>query len=1441
MTRAETSSPIAVLAFANLVAAGEPLPSLGDEADRLGELFADAPVQTHAIERASLAKVVDALQTHRNRVLIFHYAGHAGDAMWALADDDGDGDDDWINASELAAAFATSPPPRLVFLNGCATEPQVQAFLDAGVRSVIGTTVKIQDEVAAQFASRFYAGLLGGDTIAGAFAVATHEARARSQGTPRSILKPMRPQAVAAGGVAVEDAIEDAIEDADEIAEHGWPWQLHPAGSDAHDWRLAEAIDDPLYEFPLPADCRARYPREPYPHLMWYRREDAAIFFGRSREIRELADEILGDSAGVVIPFCGESGVGKSSLLEAGLQPRMQPHADVRIRRREAGCGLVAALRSALGARVGEPCPDAWERAERESGRPVVVVIDQAEEVFTQPLPTEPTGRSLEGPDERGDERDGERHGERNEEFATFCEAVQEAADAARLANDLDVDGSFRRRVVLSFRKEWLSEIEDALQDGGVLTTRRCTIRSLGRRGVTEAILGPVERTDGHYRLQVADDFVEQVRSDLCSDPDTPVAPVLQILLHNVYHRAVDRNADRPTLEWTEADARTGGANALATHLDESLVEIAAAGAQPSLAALRPALKAGLALDVLMQHVTADDTSEQVALADLNARYAHLGASVYPLLQLAAERHLLTFVVDKGDAPQTRTRLIHDTLAGIVARRAVNSNSRGRIARRILDNAFEGLPPGPLERSELPPAMTLHQYVQLRRGRLGTRTLDRRERDWVGKSVRVGAILGAIGLFLLIAIPWGFVAQNRRQQAEADKRLVAAVPIKNAATLRVALDEVAPRHRDDLRGYLHDPESDEFDDSDEARLTAFNAAVLLAEIGEAHPKSLLRATMLLPSEKLPLLAEAIAACDRIDRERTAAALSLITGEPRLDLLGIRSSAMPDPSEDWAPQDQPADASVKPRLAALLVLLEAEGVPLDWPVDWFGHDGDANGRTELQLRLAGELADASRAIESAGSEFVYGLHTVPVVLPESVPDVVFLTALLGGVTHDRVGWHLPTTPIDPLSGERPYSADIDARLSGLLRHDDAFLRSLAAYVDDWLGGRPRATERPDRGRRTDRLTVRRLVRDRWARFEVTAETAETGGTNRATSAAYSPWGWELRKIVPDERDFLVRDEARLRFEPRLQAMHSLEATHSMRTVRAVRAFEPVAVKPDPAPQAPPPPAPIVPSLAELSLIGEPSQYERRPALATHPSFWMASTETTAALLALYRNRARNVPRSTGGGAYGWQPARGVTFEEALSFCNWLTDLTYPAADGGPSPERVYDETTWTTRPDRRGFRLPTMAEWELAARAASTGRYSFGNVGRRIHLYGNVGEDSSDPTPRTVVPVGTTIPNAYGLFEMHGNVREWVWPDGAADESDESDESDTAETVRPVEAVDVDGRQWLKDSSFRLGMADWALEDFGPNGYATPVYGTHNDIDVGFRIATSHLGDSTDDD
>jgi len=70
-------------------------------------------------------------------------------------------------------------------------------------------------------------------------------------------------------------------------------------------------------------------------------------------------------------------------------------------------------------------------------------------------------------------------------------------------------------------------------------------------------------------------------------------------------------------------------------------------------------------------------------------------------------------------------------------------------------------------------------------------------------------------------------------------------------------------------------------------------------------------------------------------------------------------------------------------------------------------------------------------------------------------------------------------------------------------------------------------------------------------------------------------------------------------------------------------------------------------------------------------------------------------------------------------------------------------------------LPTEAEWEYAARAGTTTRYSWGNSESQAGEYAWYNKNAYDVGGKYAHGVGIKMPNPWGLYDMHGNVWEWV--------------------------------------------------------------------------------------
>ena len=122
------------------------------------------------------------------------------------------------------------------------------------------------------------------------------------------------------------------------------------------------------------------------------------------------------------------------------------------------------------------------------------------------------------------------------------------------------------------------------------------------------------------------------------------------------------------------------------------------------------------------------------------------------------------------------------------------------------------------------------------------------------------------------------------------------------------------------------------------------------------------------------------------------------------------------------------------------------------------------------------------------------------------------------------------------------------------------------------------------------------------------------------------------------------------------------------------------------------------------------------------FWLAAVPVTQAQFAAFEPDHRSLFQGD------QRPVDNVTWFQAMAFCGWL--------------ER---------RDGLKGARLPTEEEWEFACRAGTTSRYWSGESESDLKRVGWYDQNSGGQTH----PVGEKQPNAWGLYEVHGNVYEWT--------------------------------------------------------------------------------------
>ena len=209
----------------------------------------------------------------------------------------------------------------------------------------------------------------------------------------------------------------------------------------------------------------------------------------------------------------------------------------------------------------------------------------------------------------------------------------------------------------------------------------------------------------------------------------------------------------------------------------------------------------------------------------------------------------------------------------------------------------------------------------------------------------------------------------------------------------------------------------------------------------------------------------------------------------------------------------------------------------------------------------------------------------------------------------------------------------------------------------------------------------------------------------------------------------------------------------------------------------------------------------------------SIGTTPVTQSLWESVRQDNPSMNSGSA---RPVERVSWYEAIDFCNRLSKMEglEPAyrvtvrEEGWWVLKRVSQDVLWNRGAD--GFRLPTEAEWEYAARAGSSQEYSGSDD---IEVVGWHLSNSAHKSHE----VGLKQPNGWGLFDMSGNVCEWVWDVTEAYPTDE-----VVDPIGPTKGIGriVRGGSWL-DSPEQCKV--WSRGSLGPD-----LSRSH----IGFRLARS---------
>lgn len=480
-------------------------------------------------------------------------------------------------------------------------------------------------------------------------------------------------------------------------------------------------------------------PQEPFRYLDPYDATHAQVFFGRGWSIRSLLAALTEqpqDSPPCLFAI-GPSGVGKSSLLMAGVIPRLERQAECLYFRCTPKFSLSDSLIGCLqGAR--------WAQHEGETGKSLYVIVDQAEELLT--ASGENAGRAL----------------------TSFMEDVRAIFG--------DVTMRPAGRLVLSFVKQRLPEWDRAFREFAV-PTRVYQVPALNRQSVREVVLGlaSTSRLRNTYRIErVDEELAEEIARQLLRDPDATVSTVLQILMTELWQDAVRQSSDMRCLTLERYRA---------LDLQQLTIEkFIAQQLERMNSEFQIHVRSGLVFDVLFLHAGPKGESRRVGESEFRSRYTTSNERpLEGMLRLREELRRVRLIapIDADETGESGTKLVHETLVPEIRRLFLQSVLPGQRARRVLESRGVDWGTGQV-------GATLDQadLALVQQGRTGMRDWSEDEQRLVSASVvaaatrdRVRRILWGVGASAVVAIACLAVGgwMLFRQSAERGERLAAQV------------------------------------------------------------------------------------------------------------------------------------------------------------------------------------------------------------------------------------------------------------------------------------------------------------------------------------------------------------------------------------------------------------------------------------------------------------------------------------------------------------------------------------------------------------------------------------------------------------------------------------------------------------------------------------------
>ena len=440
----------------------------------------------------------------------------------------------------------------------------------------------------------------------------------------------------------------------------------------------------------------------PFKFLDAYGRDDRAIYFGRCQEIADLYCLVF---EGDLVLVYGQSGTGKTSLIQCGLANRFQPTDwfQVYVRRQEdINISLEREIRAHAVTEIAKD--SSTEEAVRslylDHLRPVFLIFDQFEELFV------------------------------------LGSAEEQDKFIATIAGLLDSNAACK--IVISLREEYLAQLHHFEKKVPTLFDKRLRVEPMSNANVLEVIVGTTAALG--ITLEHGEDTAQKIIDNL-DDPRSGVQlAYLQVYLDRLYRKAAPE--DGGAIVFTDqAVAETGK---LGDILEDFLSEQSDA-IQARLAENYPGIDKDAVQQILEAFVTLDGTRQPVAPADLAARLPRLAPAMADALAALQAARILR-------SADTLLELAHDSLAARIAdRRSAERKALLMVEKLVRDRmaAFEQTHTW-LNRDELVVVRRVEPQLGLTEAESGFVRTSARKARWS----RIRRIVGwsALPIFVLLVM-----------------------------------------------------------------------------------------------------------------------------------------------------------------------------------------------------------------------------------------------------------------------------------------------------------------------------------------------------------------------------------------------------------------------------------------------------------------------------------------------------------------------------------------------------------------------------------------------------------------------------------------------------------------------------------------------------------------